>query len=112
MFVTITGTLTPASVSTGAAAAGTACLRSIRRFEIPFESAVRTNSSCRTSRIELFIIRSHTAASGRPLAQQPRTGRRVVLPRVAQLEAQERVGEVVAELLERRAMVVREGLGA
>ena len=66
MFVTITGTLTPASVNTGAAAAGTACLRSMRRLEMPFESAVRTNSSCRTSRIELFIIRSQTAASGRP----------------------------------------------
>ena len=33
---------------------------------MPFESAVRTNSSCSTSRIELFIIRSQTAASGRP----------------------------------------------
>ena len=66
MFVTITGTLTPASVNTGATAAGTACRRSMRRCEMPLASAVRTNSSCRTSRIELFIIRSQTAASGRP----------------------------------------------
>ena len=34
--------------------------------ESPFASAVRMNSSCRTSRIELFIIRSQTAASGSP----------------------------------------------
>ena len=33
---------------------------------MPFASAVRMNSSCRTSRIELFIIRSQTAASGSP----------------------------------------------